>query len=253
MNFEGKTVLVTGAGLGIGRTAALLFAHRGARVCVADVDEKHGAETVAQILQESGEAFYCRVDVAAAGQVKKMVQAVIDRWGKLNILVNNAGIYRQGGALAVSEADWDRVMEVNLKGVFLCSREACRVMKNNNQGGVIVNVSSEAGLVGIKGQVAYNVSKGGVIALTRSMAVDFAPGIRVNCICPGTTETPLVRDALSRAEDPESARKALEGSRPLNRLGTPEEIATGILFLACDEAAYATGTVLSIDGGLTAW
>lgn len=252
MNFLGKIVLITGAGLGIGRAAAARFAQSGAKVCIVDTNENHGRATVGLIAQAGGEAFYDCADVSDAGQVQQMIATVMDKWGCLDVLVNNAGIYFQGDAEATSVEQWDKIMAVNLKGVFLCSREACRVMKKHG-GGVIVNVASEAGLVGIKGQVAYNVSKGGVIALTRSMAVDSAPTVRVNCICPGTTETPLVSEALERAADADSARKALEESRPLNRLGTPGEIAMGILFLASEEAGYTTGAVFSMDGGYTAW
>jgi NAD(P)-dependent dehydrogenase (short-subunit alcohol dehydrogenase family) len=162
--------------------------------------------------------------------------------------VNNAGIYHQADAVDTPEAVWNEVLAVNLTGAFLCTRQAVPAMA---RGGVIVNVASEAGLVGIRNQVAYNVSKAGLIGLTRSCAVDFAPrGIRVNCVCPGTTDTPLVRAAVGRAADPGAARRALEDIRPLRRLGEPEEIAAAILYLAA--AGYATGAVLSVDGGYTA-
>jgi len=159
-------------------------------------------------------------------------------------------VYFQGDALSTPLADWNRLLAVNLTGAFLCSREAVRTM--GERGGVIVNVASEAALAGIRGQVAYNVSKSGMLALTRSMAVDGAPAIRVNCVCPGTTETPLVLAAIGRSPDPIAARKALEVSRPLGRLGKPQEIARAIVFLADDEVGYATGAILSIDGGYTA-
>ena len=177
---------------------------------------------------------------------------MLARWGRLDVLVNNAGIYLQADALGTPVEEWERVLAVNLTGAFLCTRHAVPAMERHG-GGAIVNVASEAGLVGIRGQVAYNVSKGGLIALTRSCAVDFAPrGIRVNCVCPGTTDTPLVQAALARAADPAAMRRALEGARPANRLGRPEEIAAAILYLAGDEAGYATGAVLSVDGGYTA-
>jgi NAD(P)-dependent dehydrogenase (short-subunit alcohol dehydrogenase family) len=151
-----------------------------------------------------------------------------------------------------TDEQWHRLMSVNLHGAFYCARAAVRAMKQTG-GGKIVNVGSEAGLVVIPGQAAYNVSKAAVIMLTKSMAVDHATdNIRVNCVCPGTTFTPLVAQALSRADDPEAARRALESSRPLNRLGRVEEIAEAILYLASDVSAYATGSVLSIDGGRTA-
>ncbi len=174
------------------------------------------------------------------------------KWGRLDVLVNNAGIYLQADAVGTAEAAWNKLMAVNLTGSFLCIKHAVPAMMRG-KGGAIVNVASEAGLVGIRNQVAYNVTKAGLIALTRSCAVDFASrGVRVNCVCPGTTDTPLVQDAVRRAADPAAARRALEQVRPANRLGTPEEIAAAILFLASDCAAYATGAVLSVDGGYTA-
>jgi NAD(P)-dependent dehydrogenase (short-subunit alcohol dehydrogenase family) len=181
-----------------------------------------------------------------------MVDRTVSHYGRLDILVNNAGIYIQGDVQKTSLEDWERILTTNLTGAFLCMKYAVPLMVQNG-GGVVVNVASEAGLVGIKGQVAYNVSKAGMIALTRSSAVDLAEkGIRVNSVCPGTTDTPLVQEAVNRAPDPAAARRQLEEVRPLNRLGTPAEIASAILYLASDEAGYATGAVLSIDGGYTA-
>jgi NAD(P)-dependent dehydrogenase (short-subunit alcohol dehydrogenase family) len=206
---------------------------------------------VALIRKAGGEATFAQADVSKAAHAE-MVQTAIDTYGRLDILVDNAGIHAKGDATTTTEDDWDRVLDVNLKGAFLCSKYALAAMKKMD-GGVIVNVASEVGLVAIKNQVAYNVSKSGVIALTKSTAVDFAAdNIRANCICPGTTETPLVKAALAKEADPVSVRRGLEGSRPLNRLGWPEEIAAGILFLAVDELGYATGAVLSVDGGYTA-
>ncbi len=181
-----------------------------------------------------------------------MVEDVTQRWGRLDILVNNAGIYYQADVVDTPSDVWDNILAVNLSGAFLCTKYAVPVMIRGG-GGVVINIASEAGLVGIKGQVAYNVSKGGMIALTRSCAVDLAErGIRVNCVCPGTSDTPLVREAINRAPDPVAARRALEEIRPLNRLGKPEEIAAAILYLASSEAGYATGAILSVDGGYTA-
>ena len=252
MKLTNKVTIVTGAGAGIGQATALLFAHKGARVVVADTDAAAGASTVALIRQAGGEATFVQADVSNAVDAEKMVKTAIDAYGRLDILVNNAGIYTKGDVANTAESDWDRIMSVNLKGVFLCSKYAHAAMKNTG-GGVIVNVASEAGLVAIKNQVAYNVSKSGVIALTKSAAVDFAAdNIRVNCICPGTTETPLVKAALAKEADPVKSRRALEECRPLNRLGRPEEIAAGILSLASDELGYATGAILSVDGGYTA-
>lgn len=250
MGFAGKVVAVTGSGLGIGRATALAFAAEGARVAVVGVGREHAEETARLIERAGGQAVALVADVSSEADVGQFMAAIAGRWSTLDVLVNNAGVYFQGDALSTPLAEWNRLLAVNLTGAFLCSREAIRMM--GDRGGVIVNVASEASLVGIRGQVAYNVSKSGLLALTRSMAVDCAPAIRVNCVCPGTTETPLVSAAIGRSPDPVATRKALETSRPLGRLGRPEEIARAIIFLADDDAGYATGTILSIDGGYTA-
>jgi len=253
MRLNNKVAIITGAGSGIGAATAVIFAKEGARVVIADIEKNKGMDTANLIKSNNGEAIFVQVDLTAADSIKKMVISTIETYDRLDILVNNAGIYLQANAVDTSEKDWNRIMDVNLRGVFLCCKYSIPEMIKGGKGGVIVNVGSEAGIVGIKNQVAYNVSKGGIIALTRSMAVDFATqNIRVNCVCPGTTETTLVKEALSKASDPEKARRELEMVRPANRLGRPEEIAYGILYMASDESPYATGTILSIDGGYTA-
>lgn len=252
MRFQGKVAVVTGAGLGIGQAAAAAFAREGASVAVVDRSTEHGESAVQSLQKEGLRGLFVPADVSSESDVKRMVEQVVAHWGRLDILVNNAGIYIQGDVTQTGLDDWNRIMAVNLTGAFLCTRYAVPAMLKNG-GGVIVNVASEAGLVGIKGQVAYNVSKAGMIALTKSCAVDLAEqGIRVNAVCPGTTDTPLVREAVSRAPDPAAARRRLEAVRPLNRLGTPDEIASAILYMASGESGYATGAVLSIDGGYTA-
>lgn len=249
MNFEDKVVIVTGAAVGIGRATAIAFAEKDARVVVTDIDVEKGKQTSSLI---GGDAFFIEMNVADSESVKNMVKEVTKRFDRIDILVNNAGIYYQGDVIETTEEEWDKVIAVNLKGVYLCSHYVIPVMLRGN-GGVVVNVASEAGLVGIAGQVAYNVSKAGVISLTKSMAVDFGrQGVRVNAVCPGTTETPLVKNALKKSKDPEKERRNLEECRPLNRIGRPEEIAAAILAMASDNLGYATGSVLSIDGGYTA-
>ncbi len=246
--FDEKVVVVTGGSLGIGKATARAFAGQGGRVVMASVDAAAGAQAVAEI---GAGAAHVVADVSRELEVEALVAETLRRFGRLDVLVNNAGIYREGDVAATSLGEWERVLAVNLTGAFLCTRGALAALVEAR--GVVVNVASEAGLVGIAGQVAYNVSKAGVIALTRSCAVDLAPlGIRVNCVCPGTTATPLVVAKVQAAANPELTRRMLEEIRPLKRLGTPEEIAAAILYLASAEAGYATGAVLSVDGGYTA-
>ena len=242
---------MTGAAKGIGEAAAIAFAREGAAVAIVDIDRKAEDNVATRILDEGGKALVSLTDLSKEADIKAMVDSVIAQWGQLDILVNNAGIYYQGDVTATSLEIWNQVMDVNLTGAFLCTKYCVTAMMERGKG-VVINVASEAGLVGIMGQVVYNVSKGGMIALTRSCAVDLARhGIRVNCVCPGTTDTPLVQAAVRQAPDPAAARRALEQVRPLNRLGTPEEIASAILYLASDEVGYATGAILSVDGGYT--
>jgi len=252
MRLADRVAIVTGAGSGMGRATALLFAGEGAKVVVADCDGDAGEETVGLVEKGGGEATFVPVDVSEAADAERMVKITLERHGNLDILVNNAGIYAQGDVVDTTEEEWHRILGVNLTGVFLCSKYSVPAMIKSG-GGAIVNVASEAGLVGIQNQVSYNVSKSGVIALTKSMALDFAPhNIRVNCLCPGRTLTPLVEKVITEAADPESTRRALEEDRPMKRMGRPEEIAAAILFLVSDECTYATGSTLVVDGGYTA-
>jgi NAD(P)-dependent dehydrogenase (short-subunit alcohol dehydrogenase family) len=251
VRFKGEVAVVTGAASGIGEATAIAFAQEGAGVVIVDTDREQGEVVAKKIEEQGGDVLVVPTDVARENEVQGMVEDVTARWGRLDVLVNNAGIYYQADVVDTPFEVWNDVLAVNLSGPFLCTKYAVPVMIRGG-GGAVVNVASEAGLVGIKGQVAYNVSKGGMIALTRSCAVDLAgQGVRVNCVCPGTSDTPLVREAVNRASDPAAARRALEEVRPLNRLGKPEEIAAAILYLASSEAGYATGAILSVDGGYT--
>ncbi len=252
MDFRSKVALVTGAGVGIGLATALKLAQLGARVALVDVSARNGEAAQKVFAQNGYESILCIANVQDSTQVKSAIERIEQKWGRLDILVNNAGVYIQGNVIETSEEDWNRLLNINLTGGFLFTKYAVPLMAKNG-GGVIVNVASEAGLVGIKNQVAYNVSKAAVIGLTKSCAVDLAPyGIRVNSVCPGTTDTPLVQASISSSADPITARKNLEMIRPLNRLGKPEEIATAITYLASDEISYATGAIFSVDGGYTA-
>lgn len=251
MRFKNQAVIITGASSGIGRAAALAFAGEGANVCIADIDKVSGDRVGQEIEKLGTEALVLGVDIAKEEKVQGLMDTVINHWHRLDILVNNAGIYYQANAIDMELEKWNNLLAVNLTGAFLCTKHAARAMLRG-PGGVIVNVASEAALVAIPDQVAYNVSKAGLVALTKSCAVDLTlKGVRVNCVCPGTTDTPLVEAAVNKAPDPAAARRALEASRPINRLGKPEEIASAILYLASREAGYATGSILSIDGGYT--
>lgn len=253
MKLKDKVSIITGAGAGIGEATAIRFSKEGAKVVVADMDKAAGENTVSKIKEVGGEALFISADVSNTKDCFNLMKETAEAFGSIDILINNAGIYIQESILDASEENWKRIFEVNVDGIFYCSRHAVPYMIKAGKGS-IVNVASEAGIAAIKGQMAYNASKAAVIMMAKSMAVDLALyNIRVNAVCPGTTETPLFIEAINRDPNPVEARKLLESSRPANRLGRPEEIASAILFIASDEPGYATGSTLVIDGGLTAW
>src|SRR5215813_9587745 len=246
MRLKDKVCIITGGGSGIGRATALLFAGEGARLVVAD---KHAANAQAVASECSGKAAQA---IAIAADVKRMIAATVERFRRLDILVNNAGYGIPGSVVETDEDAWDALMAVNVRGVFLCSKYAIPVMKANGVG-TIVNTASVVAAVGIGNRAAYCASKGAVAALTRAIAIDHVgDGIRCNAIAPGTIDTPYFDDILRKSPDPGATRKALAARQLLGRLGTPEEIAAGILFLASDESRFATGTILTLDGGMTA-
>jgi NAD(P)-dependent dehydrogenase (short-subunit alcohol dehydrogenase family) len=248
---DGKVAVITGAGSGIGRVAASLFAEEGAQVVVADVVADQAESAVAEIVAAGGAATAVAVDVSDEDQVKAMVAAAVSTYGGLHVLFNNAGIFPDddGGLLDTPPETWAKVMEVNLKGVWLGCRAGVPAMLDSG-GGSIVNVASFVALVGAAtAQMAYTASKGGVLALTRELAVEYArQGIRANSICPGPIETPLLAELLS---DPERRQRRLVHI-PIGRFGRPEEIARAALFLASDDASFVTGSALVVDGGITA-
>jgi NAD(P)-dependent dehydrogenase (short-subunit alcohol dehydrogenase family) len=248
-----KVALITGAGSGIGREMALLFAREGARIVAGDLNAEGNAETVRLVEEQGGTALAVSLNVTIAQEVEAAVQVTLDHFGALNILCNNAGVgEKRTFILNLEESEWERVFAINAKGVFLGIKYGAAAMIKAGQGGSIINTASVAGVVGNPGTVAYSSSKAACIHLTRTAALELARfQIRVNAIAPAFTVTPMVETMLSNRRDPESARQKLESVIPLGRLGTPEEIANAALYLASDESSFTTGAVLVLDGGLT--
>ncbi|HEY7985189.1 MAG TPA: glucose 1-dehydrogenase [Ktedonobacterales bacterium] len=251
-----KVALVTGAGSGIGEAIARAFAGAGAWVIVADLDAAAAARVAASIAEDGAWARPLAVDVTDEAAVRAAVAEVARQHGRLDVAVNNAGVSHVGNVLETSVDDWERVMGVNARGVFLCAREEVRQMRAQQPpGGTIINIASVAALVALERRFPYSASKGAVLALTRSIAMDFvADHIRCNAICPGTVQTPFVENFLARsfAGREDEVRQQLHARQPVGRMGRPEEIAAAALYLAADEAAFVTGSALVIDGGLTA-
>ena len=252
MRLAGKNALITGGGSGIGRAMALAFVAEGAQVIVADMRGDDAEETVLQVVQAGGNAAAFQADVSRSADVQAMIAACLDRFPRIDVLCNNAGIGSTQSVVDTPEDLWEAVFAVNVRGMFLCSKYAIPHMIAAG-GGVIVNTASVAGLVGIKNRAAYCASKGAVVSLTRAMAVDHVQQkIRCNCICPGTVDSPWVGRLLDAAPDPAAERAALVARQPMGRLGTPEEVARAAVYLASDDADFVTGSALVIDGGLTA-
>lgn len=250
MNFAGQVVLITGAGGGIGRRTAVMFAERGARVIVNDIGAAaRGEETLALVRAAGSDGLYIGGDVTDSAQVENLVTSTVNAYGKLDIVINNAGIVLPGRVDNMSEDAFDRTMRVNVKGTFLVAKFAVRQMQKQG-GGIIVNIASVAALKGITDRSAYCASKGAVLSLTRAMAADhLQDNIRVNCVCPGTTHTQALEDRMQALPNPEQARREFTGRQPMGRLGTESEIAYAIMFACCDEAAFMNGSIVSIDGG----
>ncbi len=251
MRLKDKVAIITGGGSGFGEVTARLFASEGAAVMLADIKGETAAAVAESINKEGGRAIWATTDVSSASSVEAMVQATLSAFGHIDILFNNAGIESFGTVVECDEALWERTFAVHVRGAYLCSKYAIPAMIDSRRGGVVINVSSVAGLVGLQRMSAYSAAKGAIISLTRSMAADFAQhGIRVNCIAPGTSMTPLGHRLIEN-DTPEKLAQRLS-RYPLGRFGQPEEIAKSVLYLASDDSSYATGMCLVVDGGLTA-
>jgi meso-butanediol dehydrogenase/(S,S)-butanediol dehydrogenase/diacetyl reductase len=251
MRFQGKVVLITGAGVGIGRAAAVRFGKEGAKVAINSLTPTNGQETLRLLQAARGQGIYIQGDVSITADARRIVEETVKAFGRIDILVNNAGIVLPGRVDNISEEDWDRTIAVNLKGVYLVSKYTIPEMRKIG-GGVIVLNASVVAIKGVKDRGAYTASKGGVLALTKAMAADYlSENIRVNCVCPGTTYTPSLERRIQAFADPEKARVDFIARQPMGRLGKDEEIAAAILFAASDEAAFMTGANIAIDGGMT--
>jgi NAD(P)-dependent dehydrogenase (short-subunit alcohol dehydrogenase family) len=244
MLLSGKVALITGAASGIGRATARLFAHEGAKIAAVDINESSGREVIESIRKASGEAIFIKANLAHKAEIESAVRKSIDQYGRVDILHSNAASYALGSALEISEADWDRTLDICLKATWRLAREVVPGMLANG-GGTIVITGSVQGIRGYSGHVAYQAAKGGLLALTRSLAADFAPTIRVNTILPGAVVTGLW-DGISA-----DAREKIAQMCPLQRNGQPEDIAQAALFLASAMSSYMTGTCLVVDGGLS--
>jgi NAD(P)-dependent dehydrogenase (short-subunit alcohol dehydrogenase family) len=247
LELSSKVAIVSGGSSGIGRAIAQLYAREGAKVVVADISEGKG--TVTDIQNERGTALFVKTDVRTEAQVRALVDETVRSFGGLDIVCNSVGVELIRPLAETTEEEWNRILDTNLKGPFLvCKHALPHMMRKKN--GVIVNIASQLGIVGLGGMTAYCASKGGLILLTKSMALEHAKyGIRVNCICPGAIDTPMLDREIHVTNDPDAARRAFVSKHPIGRLGTPQEIAQAALFLASDRSSFITGESLVVDGG----
>lgn len=247
-DLKNKVALVTGARRGMGKSHALALAKQGAKVAVTDISQEECQLVADEIKASGGEAIALKLDVSNKTDVDAVFDEVVKQFGRLDILVNNAGIYQPKPALELTEEDWDRMIDIDLKGEFLCAQRAAKEMAKNNWGRIIniASIASGGVGVGIYGGTHYAAAKGGIIGMTESMAVEWASlGINVNAIGPGAIDTPMV----SAAQMPEEAMKAIMAGIPLKRIGKPEEVSAAVVFLASEEASYVTGSTIYVDGG----
>lgn len=252
MRLKNKVAIITGGGTGIGRATALLFAREGASVVITGRRETPLKETVSEIRNLNENAIFVTGDVSKADDAQKMIQKTLETFGGLDILFNNAGVnYKPDTIMATKEDAWDVTVDINLKGTYLVSKYAIPEM--SKKGGSIINVSSVVGMKGFPSAIAYTAAKGGVINMTKSMALELAQyKIRVNCICPGIVDTEMYRGFINTSKNPDAMKKQLVQLHPIGRIGKPDDIAYGALFLASDEASWITGAIIPIDGGFTA-
>jgi NAD(P)-dependent dehydrogenase (short-subunit alcohol dehydrogenase family) len=252
MKLSGKVAIVTGAASGIGRASAVLFADEGARVVVADVDAQRGEETVAAIAERGKEAVFAQVDVSKEMDVNQMVDDTVARWGKIDILFNNAGVVLVKPLEEMTEGEWDRVMAINVKAVFLAVKHVVPHMRRN-RGGAILNTGSIGSFVGQLHTPVYIASKGAIALLTKSLALDYGRDrIRVNCICPGITDTPMLREHLGHGAEGEARIRARLSRVPTGEILSPEDVARAALYLVSDDSAGITGVLHLVDGGMLA-
>lgn len=251
MNWQEHVAIVTGAGSGIGQAIAARFAQAGAQVVVADIHPGRGQAVVSDLLERYQRGIFFHLNVARSNECEALIRFTLDNYGRLDTLVNNAGVNFVKPTLEMDESDWDRVLDVDLKGTFLCSRFALPHMVQQ-QSGCIINIASVHTLATLPEAAPYAAAKAGMIGLTKALAVEFAPyGIRVNAVSPGLTATQIWQDILDAAEDPDQARQHWSDNIPAGRVQEPEEVANVVLFLASDQATYLTGDNLVTDGGMT--
>lgn len=247
-----KVVIITGAGRGIGRASALLFAAEGARLALVDIDQDRGNAVADEVRMGGGEVIFIHADLTDATLVKTMAETVARTYGRIDVLYNNAGINHFGKVTDAEESAWDRVMDVNAKSVFLTCKYVIPFMVQQKKG-TIINTGSSASLVGLANLSVYTASKGAVLALTRNMALDYAAeGVRVNVLCPGVTATEMTEQVIEDDPDPKAARARFDRVIPRGSMAEPIEIANAALFLASDESSYITGAAIPVDGGYTA-